>query len=67
MRIIGKTEKGKRYHILNRMTGGDNFSLCGCYMPKDKNVDNIDLWELHKKHQMCEKCMNSAFFKQDRD
>lgn len=63
MRIIGKTETGKCYHILNKMTGGDNFGLCGCYMPKNKQINNLDVWELYKNKQVCEKCMNIAFFR----
>ena len=39
MRSIGKTDKGKLYHIVNPMTGDGNFSLCGCYMPKDKYLN----------------------------
>lgn len=49
------------------MTGGEHFSLCGCYMPEDKRIENMDVFDLDKKKMMCKKCMHSAHFKQDRD
>ena len=67
MKNIGKAQNGKLYHILNRMTGGEYFSLCGCYMPEDKRVENMDAFDLDKKKMMCQKCMHSAYFKQDID
>lgn len=67
MANIGKTEKGKVYHIVNRMTGSGNSSLCGCYMPKDKLVDGLNPFELYKKNEICSKCMHIAYYKQDRD
>lgn len=64
---VGKTDSGKLYHILNIMEGGNNFSLCGCYMPKDKLEDGLNVYELEKQNKMCEKCMYIACYKQDRD
>ena len=60
---IGRTETGKLYHIVNVMTGGENFGLCGCYLPKDKQVDTDKIFELEEENKICEKCMHSRFYK----
>ena len=67
MKRIGKTEKGKLYHIRNIMESNGHFSLCGEYMPEDKLEDNLDAFELKKEKKICEKCMHSSYFKQSRD
>lgn len=67
MKGIGKTEKGKLYHIVNNMTGGGHFGLCGCYMPDDKRLEDANAFELEKENKMCERCMYIRFYKQDRD
>ena len=61
--IIGKTEKGKLYHIVNRMDGGDHFGLCGCYMPKELHEDGLNAFKLYTEGKMCENCMKSRYFK----
>lgn len=65
--MIGRTEKGKLYHIVNVMTGGGFFSMCGCYMPEELHEEGLNAFELEKKGMMCERCMYSRYYKQDRD
>ena len=65
--MLGKTETGKLYHIVNEMSGGDNFGLCGCYMPKELHVEGLKAFELEEQGLMCEKCMNSCYYSQKRD
>lgn len=64
---IGKTETGKLYHIVNIMDYGDSFSICGCYLPKDKQFSCDNVFKLNDEKQMCEKCMYSRFYMQSRD
>lgn len=66
-RIIGKTDAGKLYHILDVMDGSGQRSLCGCYIPEDRRLDEADAFELNKQKLMCGKCMYSKYFKQARD
>ena len=64
---IGKTETGKLYHIVDMMIGGENFGLCGCYLPTNNQVDSDEIFELEKTRKICERCMYSRFYKQSRD
>lgn len=65
--MIGKTETGKLYHIVNVMRGGGHFGLCGCYMPEELREEGLNAFELEKQRLMCEKCMNSRYYRQNRD
>lgn len=65
--MVGKTETGKLYHIVNVMNGGGNFSLCGCYMPEKLREDGLDAFKLEDQGLICEKCMHSRYYKQERD
>lgn len=65
--MLGKTETGKLYHIINNMTGGGHFALCGCYLPDNLHEEGLSAFELDKQGLMCEKCMNSCYYSQSRD
>lgn len=64
---IGKTETGKLYHIVNIMNGGDNFGLCGCYLSQNSQFVVDEIYKLDNARQMCERCMYTRFYKQNRD
>lgn len=64
---IGKTETGKLYHILDVFGGSEFMSICGCFMPEELRDETLNAFELEKEGKMCEKCMYSRYYKQDRD
>ena len=65
-RLIGKTETGKLFHIVNKMDGDGHFGLCGCYLPKEKQLICDEVYELDEKGELCKKCMHSCFYKLSR-
>lgn len=64
--IIARLKNGKKYHIINPKEGGVSsyISHCGKIFVEskgdalNKNTPSAEIFDLHIKGEMCERCMN---------